>query len=139
LYANVCVAVGAVMLLASGVRAESIQCVGSRVPDNKSEYAFRIVAGKTGMPKVWFAFDPAKLLNTPAEVLHHFYTGIDGASGLGVSTILVRQRDENGQLMVPAMIAVDWTTARLSVSYMPILSNVNLLVIRDHFDCARLD
>ena len=126
------------MLLASGTRAESIQCAGID-PDGKSEYAFRIIAEKNGTPRVWFAFDPAKLMESRADVLHHFYTGMPDSNGLGASTILIRQRNENGKLMMPAMIVVDWMRARLAVSYVPFLSATNLLVVRQDFDCARLD
>ena len=105
----------------------------------KAEYAIRIEADKLNPAHVWFAFDPDNLDNAPAEVLEHEFTGISGSDGLGISSLMIRQRDEKGQLMLPALLTIDWTTTRLAIAYVPFISVSTLLVVRDDFNCQRLD
>ena len=105
----------------------------------KAEYAFRIEANKETPTLIWFSFDPKNLDSSPAEVVEHNFTGISGSDGLGISSIMIRQRDENGQLMLPSFITIDWTTTRLAIAYVPFISVSTLLVVRDDFSCQRLD
>jgi hypothetical protein len=125
------------VLFTTSARSEVILCFGKNL-DGQAEFGFRVEASKDGS-SVWFSNDADTLKDSPAEVLSTFNTGIDGESGLGASVIHLRQRDEKGNLMLPATIVVDWMRVRMSASYVPFLSFKNLLVVRDDFDCARLD
>lgn len=107
--------------------------------EGKAENGFRIEAEKDQIARVWYAYDVDKLDQSPAEVLEHHFTGIKGSDGLGISSLMVRQRDENGNLMLPALLTIDWTTNRLATAYVPFLSDANLLVARTDYQCQRLD
>ena len=127
-----------VALFPNDATAEIMTCHSSD-SNYKAEYAFRIEANKESPTLVWFAFDPKNLDKSPAEVLEHNFTGIVGSDGLGISSIMIRQRDEKGELMLPAFLTIDWTTTRLAVAYVPFISVSTLLVLRDDFNCQRLD
>jgi len=89
---------------------------------------------------VWYSSEASQLSDSPAEVLFHYVTGLgDVGSGLGYSTTVIQQRDSEGRLLDPAMLVVDWTRARMAISYIPFLRLNNLLVARTDYDCARLD
>lgn len=113
-------------------------CFGTDL-EGRAEHGFRIEAEKDQAARVWYAYDIDKLDQSPAEVLEHHFTGIKGSDGLGISFLMVRQRDENGNLMLPALITIDWTTNRLASAYVPFLSDANLLVTQTDYQCQRLD
>ena len=125
-------------LVPGGAFAEVMTCHSVDF-EYKAESAFRIEADKTMPARVWFAFDPRNLDNSPAEVLEHHFTGIIGSDGLGLSSILILPRDEKGQLMLPTFITVDWMTTRLAIAYVPFISVSTLLVVNNDFNCQRLD
>lgn len=118
--------------------AEVMVCYGVDF-DGKAENAFRIEAEKDQPALVWYSFDVDAIESSPAEVLEHHYTGIKGSDGLGISSLMIRQRDENGNLMLPALLTIDWTTNRIATAYVPFLSDANLLVTRGDYQCQRLD
>jgi hypothetical protein len=125
-------------LLPAQAVGEVMVCYGVDL-EGKAENGFRIEAEKDQVARVWYAYDVERLDEFPAEVLEHHFTGIKGSDGLGISSLMVRQRDENGNLLLPALLTVDWTTNRLATAYVPFLSDANLLVVRTDYQCQRLD
>ena len=107
--------------------------------EGKAGHAFRIEASKDQPALVWYSYDVKVIESSPAEVLEHHYTGIKGSDGLGISSLMIRQRDESGNLMLPALLTIDWTTTRIATAYVPFLSDANLLVTRSDYHCQRLD
>jgi hypothetical protein len=79
-------------------------------------------------------------LNTPADVLSSLSTGMPDSPGLGISTILIRQRDSDGRLLLPSLLVVHWPDGAISIGYVPFLaSGENLLHVRNDLRCQRLD
>jgi hypothetical protein len=125
-------------LLPTQAVGEVMVCYGVDL-EGKAENGFRIEAEKDQMARVWYAYDVERLDESPADVLEHHFTGIKGSDGLGISSLMIRQRDENGNLLLPALLTIDWTTNRLAAAYVPFLSDANLLVVRTDYQCQRLD
>ena len=80
-----------------------------------------------------------------AEVLKHWFPGVEGSDALGMSFIMVRFPDANSSTaQLPAMIVVDWRFVRFAHSYVPLLSfgsshKDTFVITRTDYHCARLD
>ncbi|BCG94180.1 hypothetical protein [Mesorhizobium sp. 131-2-1] len=79
-----------------------------------------------------------------AEVLKHWFTGLDGGDALGISFIMLRFPNSDGTQALPAMIVIDWTTLRFGHSYLPLMAFMTgdkekFLIARTDYGCIRLD
>ena len=130
----------ALALACTPALAESAECWSVFPGGNEADF-YKIEAHKAGTPTVLYGYGLNDTNLLPAQVLQHWYSGLQGSDALGASFITLRLQDTPGHYLYPSLVLMDWAGDEMATAYVPfvVMDQQHLLVSKATFQCRRLD